>query len=121
MDAPYSFEIYQNGGLILLVSDCDGSCEESDDEDIGSHNVQEDDLDGKAGFFDGDGHEFGPEPNTNPLFRYWGCDHAWTRVSRTGYASDVKSECMYCWKVWFCFVFRMCPGNFILEILSHAA
>jgi hypothetical protein len=48
---------------LLPINICDGSCEDDPDEsDPLDHVFAEDDLDGRAGFHEGDGHEFGNEP-----------------------------------------------------------
>jgi hypothetical protein len=41
--------------------------------------VEEDDLDGNAGFYEGAGPDFGPEPYGN-IIDAWGCQHIWTQI-----------------------------------------
>ncbi|KAH7350860.1 hypothetical protein BKA65DRAFT_246201 [Rhexocercosporidium sp. MPI-PUGE-AT-0058] len=53
------------------VDECGGGC---DDDSQGESAIESDDIDGLAGYFDGDGHEFGPEPD-NEFSVDWNCPH----------------------------------------------
>lgn len=57
---------------LMPASDCDGRCEEEEDSDI-----EADDIDGNEHHFDGDGVEFGPEPD-NDAPSGFNCEHNWT-------------------------------------------
>ncbi len=80
---------------LLPIQQCDGSCDDRseygpDDE------LDENDLDGRAGFFDGDGHQFGPEPYDYDIDT-WGCDHQWRRPTNLEEESFVGPlECHEC-------------------------
>jgi hypothetical protein len=80
---------------------CDGSCEDSDsDAEHQNQEFDEDDIDGRAGFYEGDGHEFGPEPYGNPL-EQWACPgHEWKPPAAhpvNGHSSG-SMECHRCFK-----------------------
>jgi len=60
--------------------------------------LAEDDLDGRAGFYEGDGHEFGEE-----LYGYvidtWICDHSWiSSHSPMARLEGGVVECHFCFK-----------------------
>ncbi len=59
---------------LMPVSDCDGRCEE---EEEGDSDIDTDDIDGHEHHFDGDGVEFGPEPD-NDAPSGFNCEHNWT-------------------------------------------
>lgn len=57
---------------------CDGGCDDEESETESQvQEYDEDDLDGRAGFHENDGHDFGAEPYGNPL-EQWACPgHVW--------------------------------------------
>ncbi|PVH85341.1 hypothetical protein DL98DRAFT_511810 [Cadophora sp. DSE1049] len=70
---------------------CEGSCDDDQQDDSG---VESDDVDGLAGYYDGDGHEFGPEPE-NEYTIGWNCQH---RLAVPGYAVPEGAECHRCFR-----------------------
>lgn len=82
------------------MSVCEGGCDDSEGEDyeIAEGELAEDDLDGRAGFFEGDGHEFGEEPYGH-VIDTWACDHSWiSSHSPMARPEGGVAECHFCFK-----------------------
>ena len=79
------------------INICDGGCEEddSDEYDQAGYQIEEDDLDGRAGFHEGDGHEFGNEPY-GTIIEYWACNHKFMHSSSAGVVSANERAPMEC-------------------------
>lgn len=70
-------------------------CEESRDDDPQEESgIESDDVDGLAGYYDGDGHEFGPEPE-NEYTIGCNCQH---RLTVPGYIVPEGAECHRCFR-----------------------
>ncbi|CZR60369.1 uncharacterized protein PAC_10265 [Phialocephala subalpina] len=76
------------------ISECDGSCEDRSENDPESE-PEEDDLDGRAGYEEGDEYDFGPEPYGTAV-DVWGCHHIWLSVKNR--PEDEKLECQRCFR-----------------------
>ncbi|KAF8864949.1 hypothetical protein BDZ45DRAFT_469346 [Acephala macrosclerotiorum] len=76
------------------ISECDGSCEERSENDPESE-PEEDDLDGLAGYEEGDEHDFGPEPYGTAV-DVWGCHHIW--ISVRDRPEGEQLECQRCFR-----------------------
>ncbi|EPE34516.1 RING/U-box [Glarea lozoyensis ATCC 20868] len=73
-----------------------GGCE-NEDEDA-SEISDEDDLDGMANFTDGDGLDFGEEPE-DPRDDGWTCEHDWKPVIKSSTSVESRiSECYRCFR-----------------------
>lgn len=68
---------------------CDEEAEQPDSD------IEDDDIDGHAGFYEGDGHEFGPEPEGD-IVEAWECNHMWSLAESTALPSE--PECHICFR-----------------------
>ncbi|KUJ15631.1 uncharacterized protein LY89DRAFT_782914 [Mollisia scopiformis] len=75
------------------IGTCDGSCEDSERDES---EPEEDDLDGRAGYYDGDDHDFGPEPY-GTVVDAWSCQHVWV-PTRSRPQGDQMMECHLCYR-----------------------
>ncbi|KAE8445306.1 hypothetical protein EG329_013544 [Mollisiaceae sp. DMI_Dod_QoI] len=78
------------------IGQCDGTCEDESENEPAESEFDEDDLDGRAGYYDGDEHDFGPEPYGNAVDA-WGCHHIWLSA-RPGPDRDQQLECQRCFR-----------------------
>lgn len=81
------------------INQCDGGCEDESDDELPAPNEldDDDDLDGRARYFEGDGHDFGPEPYGD-MIAAWGCRHAWTETFTVLGAQPSALECNLCFR-----------------------
>lgn len=72
---------------------CDQSCPQESDDDESS--LEDDDLDGQAGFYEGDEHDFGDEPD-HGIAQPWSCRHDFNQMeppsSSSSDAGDIAGE-----------------------------
>ncbi len=79
------------------IQQCDGRCEEEPEDELEGP-FEDDDLDGHAGFHEGDGHEFGEEPGGDLSARGWGCRHVWAPALASNYSDTSNFECKNCFR-----------------------
>jgi len=89
------------------MAQCDGQCDDegSDAEPPDPNDFEEDDLDGRAGFYDGDGHHFGDEPY-GTVIDTWACNHDFhearpppSTAAMPGHMVQRMLECHRCFQV----------------------
>jgi len=86
------------------IAHCDGGCDDEDsDDNPDPEYFEDDDIDGRAGYYDGDGHDFGAEPY-GTVTDSWSCYHNFSEIqanhslSRYGQSHSVL-ECHRCFRV----------------------
>ncbi|CAG8949517.1 hypothetical protein HYFRA_00007749 [Hymenoscyphus fraxineus] len=76
--------------------------------------VDEDDLDGRTQFFEGDGHNFGTEPHGGMFLDPWACQHRWAQwghvLAKPQHTGSLQGpECQTCFL----------PTTYLPELLSQ--
>jgi hypothetical protein len=72
---------------------CDQTCPDESEDDASS--VEEDDLDGQAGFYEGDEHDFGDEPDQG-IVQPWSCRHNFSLLAKEDDTGDLN--CSNCFR-----------------------
>ncbi|KAH9218863.1 hypothetical protein DL95DRAFT_385094 [Leptodontidium sp. 2 PMI_412] len=72
------------------ADECGGACDDNAPDESG---IESDDIDGLAGYFEGDGHEFGPEPE-NEFTLVWNCPHTFDSP-RSALPEDAECYCCF--------------------------